>query len=224
MKNEQAFKKLLIRIRVQAKKQDGFILEDTVRQMLPDMELSEEEFQLVIKYLGEAQITVVSGTEEDLDSIRKAAEAETEEKERPGSAAYDLYIKELGELGEIGEEERLKKTEQALADRATVHETIPLLYLREVVDVAKLYGGQGVSAEDLIGEGNISLLTGAKMLECCDTAKEAEEFLVKMIMDAMESLLMEKSSEDELDLKVLERVNDLNEKAKELAETVGREV
>ena len=93
-----------------------------------------------------------------------------------------------------------------------------------MVDVARLYEGQGVSLDDLIGEGNIGVLTGIRMLDCCETADEVDEFIMKMIMDSMESLIMDNFSEDEFDIKVVERVNELNDKAKDIAEELNRPV
>ena len=103
-------------------------------------------------------------------------------------------------------------------------ELLPNLYLKEVVDVARLYSGQGVALEDLIGEGNVGILMGIKMLDCCESVAEVDEFVMKMIMDSMESLIMERVSDDDFDYRVLERINDLNDKAKELATELERKV
>ena len=45
---------------------------------------------------------------------------------------------------------------------------------------------------------------------------------MKMIMDSMESLIMDSLNDDEFDLKVADRVNELNDKAKEMAEDMER--
>ncbi|MBR5766396.1 MAG: hypothetical protein IKX95_06400, partial [Lachnospiraceae bacterium] len=45
---------------------------------------------------------------------------------------------------------------------------------------------------------------------------------MKMIMDSMEAVIMDKFSGDDFDIKVLERVNDLNDKAREMAEDLER--
>ena len=38
------------------------------------------------------------------------------------------------------------------------------MMLSDIVDLAKLYAGQGVYVEDLIGEGNVALSLGVEML------------------------------------------------------------
>ena len=45
-----------------------------------------------------------------------------------------------------------------------------------------------------------------------------------MIMDAMEELIVSYVAEDDVDQKIAQRVNDISEKAKELAEALGRKV
>lgn len=48
------------------------------------------------------------------------------------------------------------------------------IFLPQVAEIAKLYAGQGVFLEDLIGEGNVALTMAAEMLDCAQNAKEAE--------------------------------------------------
>ena len=90
--------------------------------------------------------------------------------------------------------------------------------------MAKLYAGQGVLLEDLIGEGNVALTIGVTMLGCFENAKEAQGAIAKMIMDAMEELIVSYVAEDEVDRKIVERVNNISDKAQELSEALGRKV
>lgn len=227
MRDEQAFRRLMIQVRAQAKRQNDCISREKVRQMFAQMELTIEELMLVCHYLEEEKVTVLED-EAAYESLVQETLKEQKNKKpsvKKGSSAYlDMYLEDLAELEEVSKEERLLRIAKVLENRETANEVLPVLYLREVVDVARLYEGQGVAIEDLIGEGNIAVLTGAKILECCETPEEVETFLMKMIMDAMEALIMESSTDEELDLQVLSRVNQLNEKAKELAEALEREV
>ena len=94
----------------------------------------------------------------------------------------------------------------------------------KVVEIAKLYSGQGVFLEDLIGEGNVALTIGVTMLGCLEHAKEAEGMLGKMIMDAMEDYINENMAEEDKDKKVLSKVKKVARKAKELSEELRRKV
>ena len=98
------------------------------------------------------------------------------------------------------------------------------IYLPDVVEIAKIYTGQGVLLEDLIGEGNVALAMGTTMLGCLEKPAEAQGMLAKMIMDAMEDYIAENASNEKADLKVVQKVNKVMEAAKDLAEDFRRKV
>ena len=78
--------------------------------------------------------------------------------------------------------------------------------------------------EDLIGEGNVAAASAVTMLDCVEGIDEVESFIVRMIMDAMEELISEDSENRQFDENVLNRVNDVNDKAKELYDSLLRKV
>ena len=78
--------------------------------------------------------------------------------------------------------------------------------------------------EDLIGEGNVAAATAVTMLECVEGIDEVEGFVGRMIMDAMEELIREASDNRQIDENVLEKVNEVHDKAKEMYETLLRKV
>ena len=111
-----------------------------------------------------------------------------------------------------------------MAGEAQAQKKLINIYLPQVVEIAKLYSGQGVFLEDLIGEGNVALTIGVTMLGCLEHAKEAEGMLGKMIMDAMEDYINENMAEEDKDKKVLSKVKKVSRKAKELSEELRRKV
>ena len=94
----------------------------------------------------------------------------------------------------------------------------------QVVDIAKLYSGQGVLLEDLIGEGNVALATGVEMLGCLEDPEEVDGMLGKMIMDAMEDYIAENTEAKKADMQVVDKVNNISDQAKELAESMQRKI
>ena len=44
--------------------------------------------------------------------------------------------------------------------------------------------------EDLIGEGNVALMSAVSMVSCVEKPEDAEGFFAGMIMDAMEVLVL----------------------------------
>ena len=104
----------------------------------------------------------------------------------------EFYLDELLELPDLGEEELLEAKKRAIEEDDA--EAISLLtnhYLKSVVDIAMLYRYQAVPAEDLIGEGNIGMMTAVRALSTLDDPDEADSFVGKFIMDAMDRAIYE---------------------------------
>ena len=97
-------------------------------------------------------------------------------------------------------------------------------YLSDVVDTARLYTGQGVNIMDLIGEGNVALALSMNSLECVEGPDDVEPLVMRMIMNAMEECIGTESDNTNVDEKVLDLVNKIQENAKELADELLRKV
>jgi RNA polymerase primary sigma factor len=134
------------------------------------------------------------------------------------------YLDELEQLPEYTDGEKHAYTIAAMAGETDAQKKLTEMYLKDVVDVAKLYSGQGVFLEDLIGEGNLALTFGTGMLGSLEKPEEADGMLIKLVMDAMEEFIAENADSDKINKKALERVNKVLDKAKELAEAIGRNV
>ena len=136
----------------------------------------------------------------------------------------NAYFDELNTMETLGGEDRLARVEAVFRDKEAAIETIPLLYLKDVTDIARLYEGQGVLPDDLIGEGNIALLGGVRNLDLCESAQEVEEFLTRTVMDAMEQLIREQGQAEDIGGRIAEQVNSVYEASRELSETLFRKV
>ncbi len=220
--DEQQFRKTIIQIRALAKSQHESVSKEQVHSRFLPLNVSGDQFVLIYKYLTDEKIKLFETEAERL-------EAESFEKRSKGirtdaqdSEYLKMYIEELNNMDMPPEDERNSLIGEVLDSKERALEVLPVLYLRNVVDIARLYTGQGVAVEDLIGEGNVGVLTAAGMLDLCETVNEVDEFIIKTIMDSMESLIMERFNDSDFDSKVAKRVNDLNDKAKEMAEDLER--
>lgn len=223
--DEQQFKKLIIKVRALARSQNETISKEQVHKQFLPLNMEEGQFLLVYKYLTEEKITLYETEEERLKSLAETGEKNEKDGIRVSeddSEYLKMYIEELNGMEHYDEEERRRLIEGVLKEKEGAANVLPGLYLKEVIDIARLYTGQGIALEDLVGEGNIGILMGIKMLDVCESAEEVDEFITRTIMDSMESLIMDNFSADDFDLKVLERVNNLNDKARELAEDLER--
>ena len=209
---EVLFAKTLEQVRKQAKEQGNCIEKEQVEQAFAALELSDEQLALVFDYLEKHKI----GIGEPVDPDEYLSEEEVNYLEE--------YKKELSLLEYISEGEREAITLSAMAGEADAQKKLINVYLPQVVEIAKLYSGQGVFLEDPIGEGNVALAMGVTMLGCLEHAAEAEGMLGKMIMDAMEDFINENMAEEDKDKKVLGKVKKVAKKAKELSDELRRKV
>ncbi len=136
----------------------------------------------------------------------------------------EMYLEELEELAPVSDGEKRAVMMSALAGDSDAQAKLVEISLPQVVEISRLYAGQGVLVEDLIGEGNVAAATAVTMLECVDGIDEVEGFVGRMIMDAMEELIREDSDNRQIDENVLEKVNEVHDKAKEMYETLLRKV
>ena len=136
----------------------------------------------------------------------------------------EAYRQEIMLLEEISEGEKEAAILSAMAGDNLAREKLIRLFLPKVLDVARLYAGQGVFLEDLVGEGNVALTMGVTMLGAFEHAQEAEGALMQMIMDAMERHIEENLQEADKDKKVADKVNKVADKARELAMELHRKV
>lgn len=209
---EILFARNLKKVRDLAKEQGNCVSEQQVRESFAGLDLSESQLQMVFDYLRKHKVGI--GEPVDLDEY--LSEAETDYLEE--------YKKELERLEKVSDGEKEAVILSAMAGEKAAQSRLIHLYLAQVAEISRLYAGQGVFLEDLIGEGNVALSMGVTMLGCLEHAGEAEGMLMKMVMDAMERCIAENVRQQDKDKKVLARVNEVADKAKELAHDLNRKV
>jgi len=208
---EKEFATILKNITRQARENRNIITSDEVKNAFSELELDDKQFEMVFEYLKNHKIGVDSEavfTDEDLSD---------EEKNY-----LDDYIESLNALPVYTDGEKEAITIAALAGEKDAQEKLITMYLPLVVDVARMYSEQGVYLEDLVGEGNVALTKGVTMLDAVGEPSEVESFLYKLMLDAMENIIQENLSEDAGSQKVLKLVQEVADKASELAEDLRR--
>lgn len=212
MEKELQFAKALQRVKELAKLSGNTISKAEIDAEFEELQMDEDQMKLVYEYLEKANIGIDKAV--DIDSLLTTEDTNY----------LQFYLEELKELPTVSEGEKEAIVLSAMAGDDVAQGKLIQILLPQVIDLAKLYAGQGVLLEDLIGEGNMTLTIGVTMLGCFENATEAQGAIAKMIMDAMEELIVSYVAEDEVDQKIAERVNSISDKAKELAEALGRKV
>ncbi|MBR6665669.1 MAG: hypothetical protein IKL22_08160 [Lachnospiraceae bacterium] len=212
MNKELLFAQTLEKVRNLAKEQGNCVSEEQVKEAFESLDLNDEQLQMVFDYLVKHKVGI--GQPVNMDDYL------TDEERN----YLQDYLDELDALPKVSEGEKEAITISAMAGDLTAQNRLTEIYLPDVVEIAKIYTGQGVLLEDLIGEGNVALAMGTTMLGCLEKPSEAQGMLAKMMMDAMEDYIAENASNEKADLKVVQKVNKVMEAAKELAEEFRRKV
>ena len=212
MGREKEFTAILEQIKKKARAGQNFITSTEIEEAFSALSLSTEQMDMVYAYLRENKI----GIDEPADM-----DAGLEEEERN---YLDSYLEALTAIPGATEGEREAITLSAMAGDPDAVERLTELMLPEVPQIAKLYTGQGVSLEDLIGEGNVALSLGVTMLGALEHAHEARGMLGRMIMDAMEGCITASEAEEKADQKIADKVNKVADAANVLREELRRAV
>ncbi len=214
--DEKQFRENLAALTALARTQKMCISEQQIAEYFPEMAENKEQKLLLTEYLISQRISI--GEKADLDEYLSM-----EDKD---------YLKEYTEsLEAIPRLERAQLEEvmlSAIAGDRDASEVVLTQFLTQAVELAKLYAGQGILLEDLVGEGNLALSQAVCDLGCLEASEdifdEVSGFLGKAMMDAMERLINEEADEKNADQKIVDKVNRVADVAQELSEEMHRKV
>lgn len=212
MNEQQEFAKRISELTELALDQENVIFEDQLFDIFPEVKNDEARLNVIKEFLKEKKIGLNSKIAfEDVIS--------DEEKNY-----LEFYLEDLNAQAEITPGEREAFIMSAMAGDESAQMIVLQDYLKNVVEIAKLYAGQGVMIEDLIGEGNVALVSAVTMLGSLEKPSEAEGFLAGRVMDAMQDFIASQMDENSAEEKLLDKVNKVAQEALELSETLGRKV
>lgn len=212
MNKEVLFATTLEQVRKLAKEQGNCVSEEQVKTAFADLNLDNNQLQMVFDYLVKHKVGIGEPVNPD-DYLSD------EERDY-----LQDYLDEIAQLPSYTDGQIEAYTISAMAGDTEAQSRLVEVHLKDVVEIAKLYAGQGVFLEDLIGEGNVALALGTGMLGSLERPDEAQGMLGKMIMDAMEEFIAENVANERADQRVVDKVNKVLEKARELSEDLHRKV
>ncbi len=207
---EQEFLEKLRTLKETAVLQGGYVEEAQIGESFPG--LDEKQKALLSAYFKENHIGIGKALPEE--ELLSPEEGEL----------FRIYMDELEEMEEIDESLKRVLVMNALAGDRTAREKLTGSYLRSVVDMARLYTGQGVELGDLIGEGNVALTAAMSMLESIETPDDCDAMVSRSVMNAMEELIRAENEETEAFERSMLLVMRVMGKAKELSEELRRKV
>ena len=209
---EKEFAETLKLVTRTARENRNVISKEAVIEAFSELDLDDKQLEMVFEYLKSHKI----GIDEEVDTSDDLTDEETN--------YLNDYLESLEALPKYTDGELRAIQMSAISGDKEAQGKLIENYLPLVVDVAKMYTEQGVYLEDLIGEGNVALTKGVTMLDAVGEPDGVEEFLYKLMLDAMEAVVEENLSADAGSQKVLELVQEVADKAAELAEDLRRKV
>jgi len=212
MEKEQLFARGLEQIKKTAMEQGNYVTKEQVEEVFASLQLGDAQFQMIYEYLKKSRIGI-GRPPDDADYMT------VQEQDY-----LKIYLEELTLLPQLDPGELEAVTMSAMAGDSDARQRLIESYLHNVTQIARLYAGQGVFLEDLIGEGNVALANGVMMAGCLESASEFPGMIGRMIMEAMEELIREDADNRKKDQKAADRVNMVMEKAKELSADLRRKV
>lgn len=212
MSKETEFARILEKVKTKAREQGNMVTQEEVMEAFADLELSGDQMQMVYDYLLQNKI----GIGQHLLPEDYLTTKEQDYLQR--------YFEEIEAYGDVSEGEKEAVTLSAMAGDPDAQMRLIEICLKEVPQIAKLYAGQGVFLEDLVGEGNVALTVGVGMIGSMESAEEGLGMLYKMIMDAMETYIQENADIKKADRRMADKVNLVAQKARELKEELRRNV
>lgn len=215
MDQEQKFLEAIEELKLLAQAQGNTLTVDDVKKLFTeeDMELSDEQYTLVVDYLKSAAIEVT----ENSDGADGGDKAETgEEKD---AEFFAMYKRDLRKVRSYTEEE----IAELLIDIDKNRNQLTEAYLKDVIKWIEPYKESSVYVCDLVQEGNMGLMEGLDTFEG-STVQELKKHLKKCVEESAMAAICEQDCEDEVSMKVLSRVNAVNDSAKTLSEKLGRKI
>ena len=212
MNRELQFAKKIEEIRELAAMQGNVLTSRQVEEAFAEIDMQPEQLGPVYDYLKTKKI----GIDEKVDPNEYLSDEEID--------YLAMYTESLAKLPVLNEGEKQALYMSALAGETQAKRRLVEVMLTDVVDMAKLYTGQGVFIEDLIGEGNVALSLGVEMLGALESPDEVPGMLARMAMDAMEELISQEAASRKIDDKLVDKVNKVADAARELAQDLGRKV
>lgn len=212
MNEQQEFAKRISELVELSLDQENVIFEDQLFDIFPEVKNDEAKLNVIKEFLKEKKI--------GLNSKVAFEDVITDEEKN----YLEFYLEDLKAQPELTQGEREAFIMSAMAGDESAQMIVLQDYLKNVVEIAKLYAGQGVMIEDLIGEGNVALVSAVSMLGSLEKPSEVDGFLAGQVMDAMQDFIASVMDENSAEEKLLDKVNKVAKEAAELSETLGRKV
>lgn len=231
-KNVNAFNEIFVR-----GKQRGFVTEDEIIHIIPDVDEDIGQLEALYDKLEEAGVRVVGSEEllkietekvaEAFDDEKKSKKAKKEEIKETSDSTSDLvqmYLREIGRVPLLKGEEEVRLAKLIEKGDLNAKQKLTEANLRLVVSIAKKYVGRShnLSLLDLIQEGNIGLFRAVEKFDYKKGFKFST-YATWWIRQAITRALADQSRTIRIPVHMVETINKYAQITRRLVQELGRE-
>ena len=226
--------KALVEDLVARGKQRGFVTEDEIIHLLPEVEKDLDNLENLYEKL-ETQGIKILNSEEGMIRIDAKKESEAYEKTKKQKEIYvgdeegssdlvQMYLREIGRVALLSAEEEIKLAKANEKGDLAAKQRLTEANLRLVVSIAKKYVGRShnLSLLDLIQEGNIGLFRAVEKFDYRKGYKFST-YATWWIRQAITRALADQSRTIRIPVHMVETINKYTQVMRRLVQELGRE-
>lgn len=228
----EKFKEKLKELLSVAQKKKNVLEYQEISDFFQDMELTAEQFEMILEMLEAKNIDVLRITEDDDDDDEVILDEEDEvdvesiDLSVPDGVSIEdpvrMYLKEIGKVPLLSAEEEIELAKRMELGDEEAKKRLAEANLRLVVSIAKRYVGRGMLFLDLIQEGNLGLI---KAVEKFDYRKgyKFSTYATWWIRQAITRAIADQARTIRIPVHMVETINKLIRVSRQLLQELGRE-
>jgi len=215
-------------------KRRGFVTEDEILRIIPEVEKNVVKLEKLYEELEKAGVKVVSSDEvikEDLiEHEEDGKEKKVEDLDIPldlsdiSSDSVQMYLREIGRVPLLTSEEEVQLAKRKEKGDLAAKQKLTEANLRLVVSIAKKYVGRSanLSLLDLIQEGNIGLFRAVEKFDYRKGYKFST-YATWWIRQAITRALADQSRTIRIPVHMVETINKYTQATRRLVQDLGRD-
>jgi RNA polymerase primary sigma factor len=237
--SEEETREFLIKDLLERGKQRGFVTEDEIIHILPEVEKDIDHLENLYEKLETTGIKILSSEEGMLrmDTNKESEEYEKKKtKKKKGEVSIpdeigddstdsvQIYLREIGRVALLSADEEIKLAKANEKGDLAAKQRLTEANLRLVVSIAKKYVGRShnLSLLDLIQEGNIGLFRAVEKFDYRKGYKFST-YATWWIRQAITRALADQSRTIRIPVHMVETINKYTQVTRRLVQELGRE-
>jgi len=237
--SEEETREFLIKDLLERGKQRGFVTEDEIIHILPEVEKDIDHLENLYEKMETSGIKILNSEEGMLriDAGRESEEYEKKKKKKTkadvpvpdeigddSTDSVQIYLREIGRVALLSAEEEIKLAKANEKGDLSAKQRLTEANLRLVVSIAKKYVGRShnLSLLDLIQEGNIGLFRAVEKFDYRKGYKFST-YATWWIRQAITRALADQSRTIRIPVHMVETINKYTQVTRRLVQELGRE-